>query len=127
MGRPDSVAMVMSWRVALLLVSAVALCAADAEMEYPQVYELAEMAEGDGAYGRDLATPKANVEEAKAEAEAKIKKIAEAKAKAAAEKAKKKVEQKLEAKVEEAKAKAESEKKALEENEKNAEKKQEEA
>ena len=46
--------MVMSWRVALLLVSAVALCAADAEMEYPQVYELAEMAEGDGAYGRDL-------------------------------------------------------------------------
>merc|ERR1712022_40737 len=120
MGRPDSVAMVMSWRVALLLVSAVALCAADAEMEYPQVYELAEMAEGDGAYGRDLATPKANVEEAKAEAEAKIKKIAEAKAKAAADKAKEKVEKKLEAK-----AKAESEKKALEENEKNAEKKEE--
>merc|ERR1712100_476594 len=120
MGRPDSVAMVMSWRVALLLVSAVALCAADAEMEYPQVYELAEMAEGDGAYGRDLATPKANVEEAKAEAEAKIKKIAETKAKAAAEKAEKKVE----AKVEEAKAKANAEKKALEESEKNADKKE---
>merc|ERR1711934_881975 len=121
-------AMAISWRVALLFVSAVALCAADAEMEYPQVVELAEMGEGDGAYMREsVHVSKSKQEDAMDTAKRKIEKIAEEKAKAAAKKAEQKVENKLETKVVEAKEEAKVEKKAAEDVKANAERKEEEA
>merc|ERR1711959_837087 len=87
-------AMAISWRVALLFVSAVALCAADAEMEYPQVVELAEMGEGDGAYMREsVHVSKSKQEDAMDTAKRKIEKIAEEKAKEAAKNAERKEEE----------------------------------
>merc|ERR1711959_552895 len=97
-------AMAISWRVALLFVSAVALCAADAEMEYPQVVELAEMGEGDGAYMREsVHVSKSKQEDAMDTAKRKIEKIAEEKAKEAEKKAAEDVKANAERKEEEAK------------------------
>merc|ERR1712202_6435 len=111
------IAMPITWQQgALLVVCAVALCAADAETAYRQVYELDELAEGEGVYADP---PKAEAKEEpavdqKSAAEAakkKLESVAEEKAKEAAKEAKAEVEKKLEAKLEEKKAEIKLEKK----------------